>query len=452
MGFDISKLGEIFKKRPDRSGFRAMKPFEAPVSSDGVTEDSYSGLRTLISPTSSTPLLHNTNPQAQFRLYQNMRKANPLSFIGDVLSGDSEAPTMDFKFGRDDKETHPFAGLLDGASVDQMFPDGNEVVESEETLRNPNPRMFQNDTISSVGAQSDTLPQVFGLNRPIDTARGEYEAALAAPVKKKPWWADALYKGAVIASNAYQGATRGNQMLPVEGYGAAKKRQDVNKAYSKYAPLQVQEDAGIARDQKRAQIENIYADNAERTEARKNRESYLKSEQQRRIDEATNKRADTKMKTVAGMLAKIENYNPADPRFAEITKALGDVGLPIAPKDAKKKVQLIQDAETGAWTVTLTDPISGQQEVRPITNKDGSQLTTTSSSKVMANAAGERQVNQQAFQAGENEKNRKEALRKWAIDNQVTRARFKADLDSKVAKGEITPEAAAAALADFPTQ
>jgi hypothetical protein len=158
----------------------------------------------------------------------------------------------------------------------------------------------------------------------------------------------------------------------------------MNKLYQDAAAQGQIADADTNRTYKRKAIENMERDDINNQQWRQDQIAERKAT---RAATALN----TKMRTVASMLSKVENYNPADPRFAAMTTALGDVGLPLTPKDVKKKVQMVQDAETGAWTLTLTDPLSGQQEVRPVLTKDGSQLSTTSSSKVMANSAGERQ-------------------------------------------------------------
>lgn len=144
------------------------------------------------------------------------------------------------------------------------------------------------------------------------------------------------------------------------------------------------------------QRENIIADNERQNQQGKDLTEYRNQTIEERRAQRETSAKNVKMRTVAQMLSTLPVYDPTDPRFAEITKALGDVGLPVTPKDAKKQIKLVQDAETGAWTTVLTDT-AGSQEVRPITNKDGSQLVTTSNAKVMANAAGGRQESQQNF-------------------------------------------------------
>ncbi len=113
-----------------------------------------------------------------------------------------------------------------------------------------------------------------------------------------------------------------------------------------------------------------------------------------------------RMRTAENMWKAIPAYNPNDPRFQELTKALGDVNLPLTPKDAKKNVKQVQDSETGAWTLILTNPVDGSQEVRPITSKDGKQLVTTPSIQVSTAAAAERQGKQIGANAAQQELNR----------------------------------------------
>lgn len=57
----------------------------------------------------------------------------------------------------------------------------------------------------------------------------------------------------------------------------------------------------------------------------------------------------------------------------------------------------------------------------------------------------------QAFAAGQKDIDRKESLRRWAIDNKISLAKFKAGLDEKVSTGAMTQAQAKAALDDFPT-
>lgn len=163
-----------------------------------------------------------------------------------------------------------------------------------------------------------------------------------------------------------------------------------------------------------AQVRNIDADNQyQRDRLDEARQDRLRKEDDRKSRERT-----ARMTQVAGILKNLPEYDPNDPKFAELTKALGDVDLPITPKDAKKQVKLIQDQQTGAWTTVLTDPVSGKEEVRPVM-KDGKQLATTPE-VVMAGEYGlTRQTNQQEFTRTENEKNRQLEMQKQQIAGQL---------------------------------
>lgn len=79
--------------------------------------------------------------------------------------------------------------------------------------------------------------------------------------------------------------------------------------------------------------------------------------------------------------------------------------LPIFTKDAKKKVDLKQDQRTGAWTVILTNPVTGQQEVRPVM-KNGKEFASTPTVVMQGEYGMLRQNDAQAFTQSENEKNR----------------------------------------------
>lgn len=178
------------------------------------------------------------------------------------------------------------------------------------------------------------------------------------------------------------------------------------KAWGNYQIQSEMEKQRQERARTAAQTQTIYNDDSRQQQIANDNRTYREGQLLESAAKRESVEKNTQMRTVASMWGKLPNYDPADPRFAEITKAMGDVNLPLTPKDSKKVVKQIQDAETGAWSLTLTDPVSGAQEVRPITTKDGKQLVTTSTAKVMANAASERQQSQQTFQATENEKNR----------------------------------------------
>lgn len=170
-------------------------------------------------------------------------------------------------------------------------------------------------------------------------------------------------------------------------------------------------DAKISYDEAGRRIQDDVL--GERREAHQT-DAQLKAQKMKADD------ANLKMRLVARQWENLGAYDPTNPKFAELTKQMQDVGLPITAKDAKKNIKFEQDAETGAWYTTLTDPTTGEQETREVTQKDGKQLVTTSSSKVMSNAAGERQTSAQRFSAGENEKDRAQRKEQFLLGYQNT--------------------------------
>ncbi len=197
---------------------------------------------------------------------------------------------------------------------------------------------------------------------------------------------------------------------------------------------------------KNAQTANIYDDNLHNREKFKTDMEYKREEQKRKVEDREQRAATSRMNTVAGMFKNLPEFIPGDPRYAEIEKALGDVRLPITPKDAKKKVDLKQDQRTGAWEAIITDT-SGKIENRPVLRSDGTQLKTTPTVEMQGFYGLLKQNDQQGATASENEKKRRFDAAKQRISQDFTRERdaYKAAQDAfKVAK---TQEARAAASA-----
>ncbi len=186
--------------------------------------------------------------------------------------------------------------------------------------------------------------------------------------------------------------TQGQKLLRQVGESQAFEKTQSEKAY---------------RD---AQTENIYTDNNQRKTDAEQRAAYLKSEQERKTADRTSREGTARMRTIAGMLEHIPSYDPADPKFKELTEALAGANLPLTAKDVKKKVDLKQDQRTGAWTTIVTDPVTGKQEVRDVTGKDGQQFKTTPTVVMQGELGMLKQNDQQDFQAGENEKNRQHQI------------------------------------------
>ncbi len=236
-----------------------------------------------------------------------------------------------------------------------------------------------------------------------------------------------------------------------EMHGEFKKQQGINRLWNQYGQAVKAEDAQSDLLSKQISRENTIEDNQRARDEFRQKQEYLRSEQNRKISDRESREKTARMTQVAGMFKNLPEYDPADPKYQEMTAALKDVNLPLTPKDAKKKVDLKQDQRTGAWTLILTNPLDGKQEVRPVLDKDGKQLATTPTVVMQGEYGMLRQNDQQAFTAEENDKNRKERLRKWAVENKVTRAKFDADLKAKVAAGTLSQAQADAMLADFPT-
>lgn len=165
------------------------------------------------------------------------------------------------------------------------------------------------------------------------------------------------------------------------------------------------EEFGLNQETRQIANKNILDDNAQKTREFDERMAYNKSEQERKIGDRTSRETTARMRGVMEILKGLPSYDPNDPKFAELTKALGDVKLPITTKDAKKKVDLKQDQRTGAWEAVVTDT-TGAVETRPVLQKDGTQLKTTPTVVMQGEYGMLKQDDQQMFTQGENEKDR----------------------------------------------
>jgi hypothetical protein len=165
-------------------------------------------------------------------------------------------------------------------------------------------------------------------------------------------------RGGVLGAGAeaIKGGTDRNYMRK---FADAQKLPEIEDNYKRAV---LAENNDLNQQYNRARTANVYADNIYQNE----RLAELKADRQRKVDDRKSREQTNRMNQVAGMFKNIPEFVPGDPRYADIEKALGDVNLPITPKDAKKKVDLKQDQRTGEWTVILTNPLDGKQEVRPV--------------------------------------------------------------------------------------
>jgi len=153
----------------------------------------------------------------------------------------------------------------------------------------------------------------------------------------------------------------------------------------------------LAEKTKIAQIRNLDEDNANARWGRNIQERGLIQQEKNRIS----REQTSRMTQVAGLLKNTPEFIPGDPKFKELEQALGDVKLPVFQKDAKKKVDLKQDQRTGAWTVILTNPVTGQQEVRNVV-KDGKPFASTPTVVMQGELGLLKQNDQQAFTEQQN--------------------------------------------------
>lgn len=258
-------------------------------------------------------------------------------------------------------------------------------------------------------------------------------------------WGDLVARAGVIPGAAIGGAIRPTWD---EERDNAKELDRVNQ---QLGDLTAAEDRQFAQDYKRKQMENIDFDNQlkggelfERVRANREREEG------RKLDRASKERISG-VNTALKMWQSLPNFDPNDPKAANLVSMMQEYGLPITAKDAKKNIKQIQDARTGAWTLVLTDPVSGQQEVRPINGQDGKPLVTTPEVQISAEAAAGRQATQNNFTASENAKSRANAqeTNAWNAMNDYFDAQRKTATDRGLPFTEPTKEQMRAKYNEF---
>lgn len=193
-------------------------------------------------------------------------------------------------------------------------------------------------------------------------------------------------------------------------------------------------DNEVDRNFNRARTQTIFNDD----ENNKQRRELEREDMNRKVGDRVSREKTSRMNAVAGMFKNLPAYDPNDPRFAEITEALGDVNLPITPKDAKKNVKLIQDQRSGAWATILTDPITGKQETRAVLDKDGKEQFKSTPTVVMQGEYGMlKQDDQQKFTGEQNEQSR--AIRRQQLSD--ARSRFAEMLNLRKQSLELRKQA-----------
>lgn len=240
------------------------------------------------------------------------------------------------------------------------------------------------------GSNSDA---VWGARQ--DVATADLYDKMTQPVKESKW-KDLGMRLLTSFNNSVN-----NRQDPVKGWGEVKRDAEINKTLPQLTMAEkvleqrrALQDRDLKRKYDQTKIWDIIDDNEEK-----------KLDRQRKVDDRISRERTNRMNQVAGILKNLPEFIPGDPKFKELEDALGDVGLPVTQKDAKKKVDLKQDQRTGEWTVILTNPATGQQEVRPVM-KDGLPLKTTPTVVMQGEYGMLKQNDQQAYQADENAKNR----------------------------------------------
>lgn len=226
-----------------------------------------------------------------------------------------------------------------------------------------------------------------------DLAERDYRNAVNEPVKKQDLWKDILLKGATVASNMFNPQNQ----LEVKGWGRAKHDKNVQRAGQRMTQIRGLEDANTARDLQKARVRDYANDERFRRDELQRKELRDIARGEYEEDLLTFKREDADRINVW--------------RNRKLDAEIKGDGIKV--KQAQEKID----------------------ELRRHNKVTEKQAVTNETGRNARDAA-----------------DRKEALRKWAVTNKISRARFQADLAAQVASKKITQEQADAALADFPAQ
>jgi len=310
-------------------------------------------------------------------------------------------------------------GAYDGVGYDPNAHGGNPYGDgSQRTMGNepvsgisditidegsaPPPRRSLLDTKRIIARNNDGLVDEGVWNAREDVLKEDQWRALNEPVKKSKW----KDIGMMLLTSLNNQVN--NRQDPVRTWGEIKRDEKVGALAPQLQVLQqrraekeAQAKAKMQRDLEAARIQD-YKDDAEYN---RRRAANMDAETERKANDTVVRERTNRMNTVSRMLKDLPEFIPGDPKFSAIEEALGDVGLPITQKDAKKKVDLKQDQRTGAWTVILTNPATGQQEVRDVM-KGGKVLTTTPTVVMQGELGLLKQNDQQVFQADQNAQTR----------------------------------------------
>lgn len=91
---------------------------------------------------------------------------------------------------------------------------------------------------------------------------------------------------------------------------------------------------------------------------------------------------DAHRRILAGEFNRRDEFDPTDPANKELVDAMHEVGLPVVPKKRGSKLQFIQDAKSGGWSVIAGDQTTGGATAQPVNAPGNQPLTTTSPSQM----------------------------------------------------------------------
>lgn len=251
------------------------------------------------------------------------------------------------------------------------------------------------------------------------------------------------------------------------GTGAIDRSQNERRAAAFKIP--------IIRDQIQNRQQREYQDARVRNIDADNELAKLRIENENLYKQGTlGLRKEAEQNKSVAAIAKSPWFSKQNPAQMAQAKAAGLDPESMADWDFRDPVKATVNGDTyhfnrmnGAWEpsglpasekdkiVPLSVSVPGEKAPRIFNVPQGQAATVAASLQaagMQIQAATMAREDQQKFTAGENEKGRKERLQAWKRENNVTRAKFQADLNERVATGRLTQEQADLALKDFDEQ
>lgn len=411
---NLGKILSSFAKhyKPGHGGFALNKP----VNSNGVTEQSFSGVQVPMQNQAGSQFIKNADPQTMYRTRMNAVEGNPLNFIGDLgtkllggqngrveLSGGHE-PLHEIN-PVDQIKQYPDKGQgFDGAYPTEMSPAeiakpmsgmGAALAKTKSEISRREGKDF-----SKGGADYDNDHNIkdalrsFGLGALQSLAQADpSRESLGMMLGRGLGGGIAGGVGGALDRNADE--KMGNKIA-------------LGNLYQDYAKQLGVQDAELGISKKQKDLENIDRDN-ERLE-------------QKAADEVELKKLDQDLRRDRLMFDK--------EKAAELAQLRRDQ-LAYKKEGDSKNFALAQQR--------IDELVRNNKVVAEDRDADRASREKIAGQRL---AQGEQRIGQAVV-------NRKDRLQQWAKQNKMTRARFKTSLDAQVSAGKITQEQANAALADF---